>query len=194
MSDGDRARLLSLLVEHAFSAREVTLASGQKSDFYIDCKQVALRGEGHFLLGRLMFAALEALEPDGGAYAAVAGMSIGADPLCSAVSLTAFVAGRELPAIYVRKEAKGHGTGAYLEGAGAVADHSRVLLLEDVITTGGSTLRAAERVRDAGYVVDSAVCIVDRQAGGADNLAEAGIQLTSLFDKADLFAAAGGGA
>lgn len=180
-----------MLVEHAFAAREVTLASGQKSDFYVDCKQVALRGEGHFLLGRLMLDALTRLEASGAGFGAVAGMSIGADPLCSAVSLTAHLDGRELPAIYVRKEPKGHGTGAYLEGTGAVAPGARVLLLEDVITTGGSTIKAAQRVRDGGYVVDSAVCIVDRRAGGADNLKAAGIDLVALFAKDDLFRAAG---
>src|SRR5690606_9968719 len=108
---GQRARLLELLTKLSYEDREVTLASGQKSRFYIDCKQVALTGEGHFLVGRLFLSLLDDIEAASGArHDACGGMSIGADPLSSALSLTAFLGGRELPAIYVRKEPKGHGT------------------------------------------------------------------------------------
>ena len=185
-SDRDRARLLALLVEHAFERREVTLASGQKSGFYIDCKQAALRGEGHFLIGRIFYGCLGTIEQRrGDAHAACAGMSMGADPLCSALSLTAYLAGRELPAIFVRKEQKDHGTGRWLEGAGAVGPKARVLLLEDVVTTGGSTLRACARLREAGYRVDDVIALVDRDAGGAQALQAEGLSLTALFSPAN---------
>ncbi|MFZ9889226.1 MAG: orotate phosphoribosyltransferase [Myxococcota bacterium] len=181
-----RHRLLALLTEHAYADREVTLASGQKSRFYIDCKQVALRGEGHFLLGRLFLEAVQQIEAsDGFRHDACGGMSIGADPLASALSLTAFLGGRELPAIYVRKEAKGHGTGAFLEGARAVATGGRVVLVEDVVTTGGSSLKAAARLRDHGYVVTHVLAIVDRLAGGAEAFRAEGLELLSLFTRAD---------
>lgn len=181
-----RQRLLTLLTEHAYEDREVTLASGQKSRFYIDCKQVALRGEGHFLLGRLFLEELQQVEASTGLrHDACGGMSIGADPLASALSLTAFLGGRELPAIYVRKEAKGHGTGAFLEGARAAPRGARVVLVEDVVTTGGSSLKAAARLREYGYVVSHILAIVDRNAGGAEAFRAEGMELRSLFTRAD---------
>jgi orotate phosphoribosyltransferase len=180
-----RARLLELLTRWSYEDREVTLASGQKSRFYVDCKQVMLTGEGHFLLGRLFLELLGAVEGTGPRHPACGGMSVGADPLSSALSLTAFLGGRELPAIYVRKEAKGHGTGAYLEGLKQVPASARVVLVEDVVTTGGSSLTAAARLRDHGFSVEHVLAIVDRKAGGAQAFAQAGITLHSLFTRED---------
>lgn len=191
-----KERLLALLRALSFEEREVTLASGQKSRFYVDCKQTALTGEGHFLIGRLFLGMLQAIERDAAAtgqprpHQAVSGMSIGADPLCSALAMTAFLGGRELPAVFVRKEAKGHGTGAYLEGTAAVPAAARVLLLEDVVTTGGSTLLAAERIRAGGYEVTHVLALVDRQSGGDANLRTAGLTLHALFTPADFGVAA----
>lgn len=185
-SDGHRARLFDLLLRDAYQDREVTLASGQKSRFYVDCKQVMLTGEGHFLLGRLYYERLCAIEADAGLrFVGVGGMSVGADPLSSATSLTAFLGGRELPAIYVRKEAKGHGTGAYLEGTARVSAGGEVILVEDVVTTGGSSLRAIERLRDGGFSVSHALAIVDRNAGGPEALRDAGVALHALFSRSD---------
>lgn len=180
--DASRERLRTLLRTLSYEEREVVLASGQKSSFYVDVKQTALTGEGHALIGRLFYAQLVALEREGArAFAAVAGMSIGADPLSSSLALTAHLAGRELNAIYVRKEAKGHGTGAYLEGTKSVPPGAHVILVEDVITTGGSTLSACTRVRDAGYVVSHVLAILDRGQGGRENLAREGLALHALF-------------
>lgn len=183
---GHRARLLELLTKLSYEDREVTLASGQKSRFYIDCKQVALTGEGHFLVGRLFLSLLDEIEGrEGVRHDACGGMSIGADPLSSALSLTAFLGGRELPAIYVRKEPKGHGTGAYLEGLKSIPEGARVALVEDVVTTGGSSLRAAGRLRAHGFSVSHVLAIVDRQAGGREAFAKEGLALSSLFTRAD---------
>lgn len=183
---GQRARLLELLTTLSYQDREVTLASGQKSRFYIDCKQVALTGEGHFLLGRLFLALLDDIEAsEGKLHDACGGMSIGADPLSSALSLTAFLGGRELPAIYVRKEAKGHGTGAYLEGLKTIPEGARVVLVEDVVTTGGSSLLAARRLREHGFSVAHVIAIVDRQAGGFEAFAKEGLELHALFTRGD---------
>jgi orotate phosphoribosyltransferase len=180
-----RKRLHELLVRDAYEDREVTLASGQTSRFYVDCKQVMLTGEGHFLLGRLYYERLLALESEGARFAACGGMSVGADPLSSALSLTAFLGGRELPAIYVRKEPKGHGTGQYLEGTKGLTDGGEVILVEDVVTTGGSSLKAIGRLRDGGFTVSHCLAIVDRKAGGAEALAEAGVALHPLFVRDD---------
>src|SRR5580698_8891580 len=109
----DRQRLLHLLRELSFERRSVTLASGRPSDFYIDCRKTALTAEGHFLVGRLIFQAIRQTCPD---VRAVGGMTLGADPLASAVSLTSYLATQPLTAYIVRKEAKVHGTAKWVEG------------------------------------------------------------------------------
>src|SRR3954453_11198672 len=109
-----RARLLQLLRRRAYEEREVTLASGRKSNFYIDCKQAVLGAEGHFLVGTLFSRLIGQHAPD---VEAVGGLTMGADPLASAVATMSYLAGRPLHAFYVRKEPKGHGTGQWLEGA-----------------------------------------------------------------------------
>jgi orotate phosphoribosyltransferase len=183
-----RAALLQKLLALSYEEREVTLSSGQKSGFYIDCKQAVLTGEGHVLLGLSFYALLqEAEQKKAGApaHAAVGGLTMGADPLASATALTATLHGRELHAIYVRKEPKGHGTAAYLEGTRAVPAGSRVAVVEDVVTTGGASVKAIERLRAGGYVVDTVLAIVDRDAGGKDTLAALGCDLFALYSLQD---------
>ncbi len=183
----DRDRLRTLLLSLSYERREVVLASGQKSDFYLDCKQTALHPEGAAALGALLLDAVERLEARLGCTAAgVGGMSIGADPLATAVSLAAFARGRHLPAFLVRKERKGHGTGAWVEGRRNLPDGSAVILLEDVVTTGGSTLRAAERVREESLEPLGVAAIVDRQAGGREALERDGLPVDALFTLDDL--------
>jgi orotate phosphoribosyltransferase len=168
-----RAVLLPLLAERAYRHGQFTLASGRTSNHYVNCKPVSLSGPGLALLGALM---LEEVEAEA---VAVAGLTLGADPLVSAVALQAALAGRALDALIVRKEAKGHGTGAWLEGplppAGSV-----ITVLEDVVTTGGSSLKAVHQLREAGYVVRRVVTIVDRQEGGLEAMTAAGLELRSL--------------
>ena len=175
------ARLLELLRELAYERREVTLASGRKSNFYIDTKQVSLTAEGHFLIGTLMRAAVVALAPSA---EAVGGMTMGADPLSSATSMASYLAGAPLAAFYVRKEPKGHGTGQWLEGKKSLRPGMPVVVLEDVVTTGGSTLKAIERVRSAELEVLQVISLVDRQEGGRENV-EAEAPFTSLFVRED---------
>jgi orotate phosphoribosyltransferase len=119
---------------------------------------------------------------------AVAGLTLGADPLVSAVAMRAALNGRPLDALIVRKEAKGHGTGAWLEGP-LPPPGSRVTVLEDVVTTGGSAIKAVTQLRQAGYVVERVVAIVDRQEGGEAAMREAGLELRSLFLLEELAAA-----
>jgi orotate phosphoribosyltransferase len=168
-----RQRLLQLLAERAYRHGRFTLASGRVSDHYVNCKPVSLSGEGLALLGSLL---LDQVEADA---AAVAGLTLGADPLVSAVALQAALNGRSLEALIVRKQAKGHGTGAWLEGPLPAAG-ARITVLEDVVTTGGSALLAVERLREAGYRVDRVVTIVDRQEGGLAAMTAAGLELRSL--------------
>lgn len=169
-----RAVLLRMLAERAYRRGSFTLASGRTSEHYVNCKPVSLSGKGLALLGALM---LEQVEPTA---VAVAGLTLGADPLVSAVALQAALAGRDLDALIVRKEAKGHGTGAWLEGPLPEAG-SRITVLEDVVTTGGSSLKAVRQLREAGYTVERVVTIVDRQEGGQEAMTAAGLELCSLF-------------
>jgi orotate phosphoribosyltransferase len=176
-----RARLLTLLRELAFQEREVTLSSGLKSNFYIDCKQVSLDAEGQFLIGQLFRAAIDAVAPTA---RAVGGLTLGADPLASATSVISFVAGRPLDAFIVRKEPKAHGTQQWIEAPAAVRHGTPVVILEDVITTGASTLRAIERARGAGLEVLHALALVDRREGGREAVA-AQCPVDALFSRTD---------
>ena len=169
-----RQRLLELLAQRAYRHGSFTLASGRTSNHYVNCKPVSLSGEGLALLATQM---LELVEPGA---AAVAGLTLGADPLVSGVAQAAALSGRALDALIVRKEAKGHGTGAWLEGPLPAAG-SRITVLEDVVTTGGSSLKAVNQLREAGYTVERVVTIVDRQEGGQEAMTAAGLELCSLF-------------
>ena len=180
-----RSRLLDLLKLHSYRKRRVTLASGKESDFFIDCKQTVLTAEGHSLVGELMFEALLPFEH----CAAVAGVELGGCPLASAVSMVSFLRGNPLDAIYVRKDAKDHGSQRLLEGNSRLSKGAHVAILEDVITTGGSTLKAARKIEEAGYVVGAVVALVDREEGGAQAIADAGYALTTIFVRSEFEAA-----
>jgi orotate phosphoribosyltransferase len=179
-----RNRLVSLLTTLSFERKRVVLASGRESDFFIDCKQTELTAEGHAVLGELMFAALHELP----SVEAVAGVELGGCPLASAVSLTSFLKGRPLPAFYVRKAQKDHGSKRMIEGDKSMRPGMRVAILEDVVTTGGSTLRCVGTLRDAGLVVAGVVAIVDRLEGGREAIEQAGLALISLCTRRDFMA------
>jgi orotate phosphoribosyltransferase len=182
-TDELKLALLPLLATQAYRHGTFTLASGRTSHHYVNCKPVSLSGTGLALLGALM---LEQVEPEA---VAVAGLTLGADPLVSAVAMRAALGGRELDALIVRKEAKGHGTGAWLEGP-LPQPGSTITVLEDVVTTGGSSLKAVQQLREAGYQVQRVVTIVDRQEGGLQAMTEAGLELRSLFLLEEIAAAA----
>ena len=180
---GRRALLLSLLAERAYRRGRFTLASGRQSDHYVNCKPVSLSGPGLALLGDLLLALVEENA------VAVAGLTLGADPLVSAVAMAAALRQRPLDALIVRKAAKGHGTGAWLEGPLPPAG-SRITVLEDVVTSGGSALQAVRQLREAGYGVERVVAIVDRQEGGGQAMEREGLELISLFLLEEVAAAA----
>jgi len=175
-----RDRLLELLRARSFARKRVVLASGRESDFFIDCKQTVLTAEGHALVGAIMLDALVPLAP-----AAVAGVELGGCPLASAIATVSFLRGAPLDAIYVRKDAKDHGSRRDLEGNTQIPAGARVALVEDVITTGGSTLRAVEKLRAAGYAIAGVVALVDRLEGGREAIESAGIALASIFTRRD---------
>jgi orotate phosphoribosyltransferase len=175
-----RARLLELLRTRSFQEREVTLSSGLKSNFYIDCKQVSLDAEGATLIGELFHMVIEEVAPEA---VAVGGLTLGADPLATATSVISFQLGRPRAAFIVRKEPKGHGTGQWIESTSLPAG-TPVVILEDVVTTGASTLRAIERSRGAGLKVLHALGLVDRLEGGREAVT-AETPMTTLFSRRD---------
>ena len=181
-TSADRARLLSLLIEKSFARRKVTLASGRESDFYIDCKKTVLTAEGHWLVGKLMFASVR---EKFAAAVGVGGLTMGADPLASAVSLVSYLGRAPLQAFLVRKEPKGHGTGQWIEGLSSLPAAAKVVIVEDVITTGASTIKAIERARAEGLVPVGAFTLVDRQEGGREAIEATGVPVISLFARSD---------
>jgi orotate phosphoribosyltransferase len=180
--DGDRARLLELLQTLSFERRKVILASGKESDFYIDCKRTALTAEGHALIGRVLFDRVRRIRP---LVRAVGGLTLGADPIASAIALTSFLHGEPVDAYIVRKEPKGHGTGQWIEGRKTIPDGSRVVVIEDVVTTGGSALKAIERCRAEKLEPVACIALVDRMEGGREAIEAQRVPLDAVFTRQD---------
>jgi orotate phosphoribosyltransferase len=169
-----RARLAELIKQHALRFGDFTLASGQKSTYFIDGKLVTLQSEGAYCLARCVLDLL------GDEVDAVGGMCIGADPITGAVTALAGQEGRPLIGFLVRKEQKDHGTRKQVEGP--LPDGARVVMLEDVVTTGGSTLQAIEAVvREKQATIVKVIAMVDRLQGARDNLQAAGYPLDAIF-------------
>ena len=173
--------LLKMLKESAYKKGEFTLSSGKSSDHYVNCKPVTLTGRGLTLASMML---LEHVDTK-----VVAGMTLGADPLVSGVAVCSALDMRLVDALIVRKEAKGHGTKAWIEGRD-FPEGTKVTVLEDVVTTGGSAIKAATRLRDVGYKVERVVTIVDRQEDGeaSEFMESAGLELKSLYTLKELCA------
>lgn len=178
----DRQKLKKIILEKSYEKRKVTLSSGVESNFYFDGKQTTLHPEGAYLTGRLFLEALNGMEDIDG----VGGMTLGADPIATAVSVVSFLEGRPVPAFIIRKEPKGHGTGAWLEGRKNLKEGARVVIVEDVVTSGGSSLKAILRAEEEGLTVLGVVTLVDREEGGRENIEKAGYWLKSVFTKSDI--------
>ena len=176
-----KQRLAKILIEKSYKEGSFTLASGKKSEYYFDCRQTALHPEGAWLIGSLFFDLIKDLPICG-----VGGMTLGSDPLITATSVISFEKGRPLNGFIVRKESKGHGTNQYIEGLANFSSGDRVVLLEDVVTTGGSILTACKRAEDVGLEIVQICSVLDREEGGREKLAEAGYELKSLFNRREL--------
>ena len=175
----DRRQLINLFRERALKFGDFTLASGQKSSYYLDGKQITLHSSGLRLVSQGLLELLDDVS-----FEAIGGMSIGADPIIGGVLTVAAETGRSIDGFMVRKEAKGHGTNRFIEGP--VRPGAKVVIIDDVVTTGGSSLLAVDRVQEFGCEVVQVVGIVDRKQGGAENFAARGLPFRALLTVEDL--------
>tara|TARA_Y100000589_G_scaffold303133_1_gene315261 strand:+ start:497 stop:1060 length:564 start_codon:yes stop_codon:yes gene_type:complete len=176
--EATKADLLSLLKKRSYKKGNFTLASGKKSSHYLNCKPVALNGNGLRLISQLF---LQLMDPQS---KAVAGLTLGADPLVSGLIVIAAEKNLEIDALIIRKEIKDYGTKSGLEGP-SLPDNTLVTVLEDVVTTAGSCMKAITKLRENNLIVDEVLAIVDREEGGVDLLKQNNIKLKSLFSIRD---------
>lgn len=179
MNDADQLR--RLLLERSVRRGDFVLASGQRSSYYIDCRPTTMSAEGQVLIGRLGLAALYAA---GWHPRAIGGLTMGADPVAYAIAAASWSGGSPIDAFSVRKEAKGHGTGRLIEGNFQAGDG--VVVVEDVITSGGSAERAISALVEAGGRVVGVLAVVDREQGGREHLIRLGHNVVSLTTTSEL--------
>ena len=172
--DLNKAKLLKQLTEKSYKMGDFILSSGKKSSHYLNCKPVSLNGEGLNLISDLF------LDLKDSRSKAVAGMTLGADPLVSGLIVKAASQGHYLDGLIIRKEIKNYGTKAGIEGP-ILAKGTLVSVLEDVVTTAGSVIKAIKKLRDNNYIVHEVLSIVDRQEGGYEALEDENVKLKSLF-------------
>jgi len=185
MTARDRDRLLTLLRERSWVKGPVVLSSGKSSNFYIDCKQTTFSSEGAFITGELVYAHIRELRSRGVVISAVGGITLGADPIAVAAAVASWRYREPVEAFTIRKDPKVHGTGQWIEGARRLRPETPVLIVEDVITTGASTLKAVERARDSGLKPVAVWAMVDRLEGGNEQVTQLGLHFFSLFTRDD---------
>lgn len=183
MGQSDRDRLAELLRARSLRRGDFVLASGARSGYYIDARTTTMAGAGQLLIGRV---GLDALDAAGWTPASIGGLTLGADPVAYAIAHAAARAGRELDAFTVRKESKGHGTGRLIEGG--FRPDADAVVVEDVVTSGESALRAIQAVEASRGRVLGVLAVVDREAGGLERLERAGYPLVALFTASALLA------
>lgn len=159
----ERKRLLQLLKENSYEEREVVLSSGEKSTFYFDSKQTTLNPEGAYITGKLFYQKIKNAPTP---VEAVGGMTLGADPIVTSIAIVSFLEKNPLPAFMIRKEPKKHGTGRWIEGKGSLPPNAHVAIIEDVVTTGTTTLNAILRAEEEGLQVVQVLALIDREEGG----------------------------
>ncbi len=184
-AQSDRKCLKNLLLERSVRLGDFTLSSGAKSSYYIDARQTTMTAEGQRLTGKIAYTLIEEAGWD---VSHVGGLTLGADPVAYAIAHHSTGRGRTLDGFTVRKEPKDHGTGQQIEGG--LPTDSRVVVVEDAVTTGGSAIRAIEVLRKYGASVAGVICLVDREEGGRSRLDELGVPLLAVFTGPELLAAA----
>ena len=178
-SDESRKRLLEIVKKESVSRGEFILASGKKSNYYIDMRRTSLHPLGAKLIGEIIFDRIKDLDID-----CIGGPTMGADPIVSAVSIASALSSKPVPGFYVRKEAKSHGTMKIIEGI--FKPGNRVVIVEDVVTTGASTLKTIKAVKTEGGKVVRVIALVDREEGGKESIQKEGYEFESIFQKSEI--------
>lgn len=177
-----RERLLHLLAERALFFGDFTLASGKKSDHYFDCRKITRSPEGLFLIGHVFYDTIMTIDPETNG---IGGMTMGADPICDAVSVVSFINNKPIETVIVRKEEKTHGMSKDL--VGNIDKISKIAIVDDVFTTGGSTLKAIDVIEKYPNVsIIGAIALVNREEGAKENLAARGIKASAIFTKSEI--------
>jgi orotate phosphoribosyltransferase len=174
-----KKRLIELILERAFKYSEepvFRLVSGRMSNYYFNCKAVALHPEGMHLIGNIIFDLIKDLDVRG-----IGGLTLGADPIAYAVAYTSYLKGKPVEAFVIRKTPKAHGTMQWIEGN--VKEGDRVVIVEDVITTGKSTIEAITRAKEAGLEIVKVIVLVDRQEGGKEAIGALGYKVDSVITR-----------
>lgn len=177
-----KKRLARIILEKSFRYSEYppfTLASGRTSNYYFNCKPTTLDPEGMNLIGMILFDMLSDAD-----VSAAGGMTMGADPIANALSLISYQRGKPVKSFSIRKEAKDHGTKSAVEGD--IRQGEKVAIIDDVITTGGSTIAAIERARGAGMVVELVIALIDREEGGRENIARYVDRIETVFTRSEI--------
>jgi orotate phosphoribosyltransferase len=177
-----KKRLADIVIEKSFQYREdppFTLASGRTSNYYFNCKPTTLDPEGMNLVGEIIFSMLADVD-----VTAAGGLTLGADPIANALAVISYQRGKPIKSFIVRKDVKGHGTRSALEGN--VRPGEKVVIIDDVITTGGSTITAIERAREAGLVIDRVIALVDREEGGRENILEHADRVDAVLTRTEI--------
>jgi orotate phosphoribosyltransferase len=177
-----RSRLIELIIEKAFKYSKepvFKLVSGRMSNYYFDCKAVTLHPEGMYLIGNIIFDLIKDLNIKG-----IGGLTLGADPIADAVAYTSYLKGNPIGAFVVRKTPKAHGTMRWIEGN--ITKGDRAVIVDDVITTGKSTIEAITRARETGLDIVKVIALIDRQEGGREAVEESGYKLDSIITREEV--------
>jgi orotate phosphoribosyltransferase len=177
-----RNRLIELIIEKAFKYSKepvFKLVSGRMSNYYFDCKAVTLHPEGMYLIGNIIFDLIKDLNIKG-----IGGLTLGADPIADAVAYTSYLKGNPIGAFVVRKTPKAHGTMRWIEGN--ITKGDRAVIVDDVITTGKSTIKAITRARETGLDIVKVIALIDRQEGGREAVEESGYKLDSIITREEV--------
>ena len=179
-----KVRLADMIIAKSFKYSDdppFTLASGRTSNYYFNCKPTTLDPEGMNLIGEILFGMLADSD-----VTAAGGLTLGADPIANALSVVSWQKGKPIQSFIVRTDAKGHGTKSAVEGN--VQAGERVAIIDDVITTGGSTIQAIERAREAGLVIDRVIALIDREEGGRENIAAHVVRIDAVLTRTEIMA------
>ncbi len=181
---GIKEIVLTAIKSFCYEKKEFTLASGKKSNFYIDLRRISFDGRYLYHIGKLLYGTIKDLKDL--KFSVIAGVPVGGLPLVSSTIVAGFLDDNPLKSVVIRKEKKDYGKGNLIEPAQFLAKGSNILVIEDVVTTGGSVLKAVKSARDEGYKITDALCMVDRNEGGKENLKENGVTLHSIFSRSDI--------